>query len=288
MSKNLKSDIMLLLVTVIWGSTFVVVKNATSILPVYNFLFLRFLIALIVLVIMFGKRLLHIDKKTFAVSIIVGIMLFLGYAFQTLGLKYTTASKSGFITGFNVVLVPILESIFLKAKLSKTSWLSVLLALAGLFLMTANIDLKINFGDFLTLLCAVSFAFQVVLIAKYAPSVDTVSFAIIQIFVVTLLSGILSFVYEKPIIPTDKTVWFALILTGIFATAFALAVQNTMQANTSATHAAIIFSLEPVFSAITAYLVSGEIMTLRSIIGGFLMLISMILSEMPSKDNLRA
>ena len=279
---------MLLLVTVIWGSTFVVVKNATSILPVYNFLFLRFLIALIVLVIMFGKRLLHIDKKTFAVSIIVGIMLFLGYAFQTLGLKYTTASKSGFITGFNVVLVPILESIFLKAKLSKTSWLSVLLALAGLFLMTANIDLKINFGDFLTLLCAVSFAFQVVLIAKYAPSVDTVSFAIIQIFVVTLLSGILSFVYEKPIIPTDKTVWFALILTGIFATAFALAVQNTMQANTSATHAAIIFSLEPVFSAITAYLVSGEIMTLRSIIGGFLMLISMILSEMPSKDNLRA
>ncbi|ORX23135.1 multidrug DMT transporter permease [Thermoanaerobacterium sp. PSU-2] len=288
MSKNLKSDIMLLLVTVIWGSTFVVVKNATSILPVYNFLFLRFLIALIVLVIMFGKRLLHIDKKTFAVSIIVGIMLFLGYAFQTLGLKYTTASKSGFITGFNVVLVPILESIFLKAKLSKTSWLSVLLALAGLFLMTANIDLKINFGDFLTLLCAVSFAFQVVLIAKYAPSVDTVSFAIIQIFVVTLSSGILSFVYEKPIIPTDKTVWFALILTGIFATAFALAVQNTMQANTSATHAAIIFSLEPVFSAITAYLVSGEIMTLRSIIGGFLMLISMILSEMPSKDNLRA
>lgn len=288
MSKNLKSDIMLLLITVIWGSTFVVVKNATSILPVYNFLFLRFLIALIVLVIMFGKRLLHIDKKTFAVSIIVGIMLFLGYAFQTLGLKYTTASKSGFITGFNVVLVPILESIFLKAKLSKTSWLSVLLALGGLFLMTANIDLKINFGDFLTLLCAVSFAFQVVLIAKYAPSVDTVSFAIIQIFVVTLSSGILSFVYEKPIIPTDKTVWFALILTGIFATAFALAVQNTMQANTSATHAAIIFSLEPVFSAITAYLVSGEIMTLRSIIGGFLMLISMILSEMPSKDNLRA
>jgi len=288
LSKKLKSDIMLLLVTVIWGSTFVVVKNATSILPVYNFLFLRFSIALIILVIMFGKRLLHIDKNTFAVSIIVGIMLFLGYAFQTLGLKYTTASKSGFITGFNVVLVPILEAFFLKAKLSKTSWLSVLLALGGLFLMTANIDLKINFGDFLTLLCAVSFAFQVVLIAKYAPSVDTISFAIIQIFVVTLLSGILSFVYEKPTIPTDKTVWFALILTGIFATAFALAVQNTMQANTSATHAAIIFSLEPVFSAITAYLVSGEIMTLRSIIGGFLMITSMILSEMPSKDNLRA
>ncbi|MDI3310766.1 MAG: DMT family transporter [Thermoanaerobacterium sp.] len=288
MSKKLKSDIMLVLVTVIWGSTFVVVKNATSILPVYNFLFLRFLIALIVLVIMFGKRLIHIDKNTFAVSIIVGMMLFLGYAFQTLGLKYTTASKSGFITGFNVVLVPILEAFFLKAKLSKTSWLSVLLALGGLFLMTANIDLKINFGDFLTLLCAVSFAFQVVLIAKYAPSVDTVSFAIIQIFVVTLLSGILSFIYEKPTIPTDKAVWFALILTGIFATAFALAVQNTMQANTSATHAAIIFSLEPVFSAITAYLVSGEIMTLRSIMGGFLMIISMILSEMPSKDNLRA
>lgn len=288
MSKKLKSDIMLVSVTIIWGSTFVIVKKATSILPVYNFLFLRFLIALIVLVIMFGKRLLHIDKNTFAVSIMVGIMLFLGYAFQTLGLKYTTASKSGFITGFNVVLVPILESFFLKTKLSKASWLSVLLALSGLFLMTANIDLKINFGDFLTLLCAVSFAFQVVLIAKYAPSVDTVSFAIIQIFVVTILSGIFSFVYEKPAIPTDKTVWFALILTGIFATAFALAVQNTMQANTSATHAAIIFSLEPVFSAITAYLVSGEIMTLRSIIGGFLMLLSMILSEMPSKDNLRA
>lgn len=288
MTKKLKSDIMLILVTVIWGSTFIIVKNATSVIPVYNFLFLRFLIAFIVLAILYGRRLVNIDKRTFIVSVLVGTMLFLGYALQTLGLKYTTASKSGFISGFNVVLVPILEAFFLKAKLSKTSWISVILAMVGLLLITTNVDLKINFGDFLTFLCAVSFAFQIVLIAKYAPSVDTISFATIQILVVATLSGILSFIYEKPTIPTNKTVWFALILTGIFATAFALTVQNTMQANTSATHAAIIFSLEPVFSAITAFLVAGEVMTLKSIIGGFLMLLSMILSEMPSKDKLRA
>ncbi|WKV08510.1 DMT family transporter [Thermoanaerobacterium sp. CMT5567-10] len=288
MTKKLKSDIMLILVTVIWGSTFIIVKNATSVIPVYNFLFLRFMLAFIVLAILYGKRLINIDKRTFIVSVLVGTMLFLGYAFQTLGLKYTTASKSGFISGFNVVLVPILEAFFLKAKLSKTSWISVILAMVGLLLITTNVDLKINFGDFLTFLCAVSFAFQIVLIAKYAPSVDTISFAMIQILVVAILSGILSFIYEKPTIPANKTVWFALILTGIFATAFALTVQNTMQANTSATHAAIIFSLEPVFSAITAFLVAGEVMTLKSIIGGFLMLLSMILSEIPSKDKLRA
>ncbi|SNX52940.1 DMT family transporter [Thermoanaerobacterium sp. RBIITD] len=288
MTKQIKSDLLLIFVTIIWGSTFVIVKNATRIIPVYNFLFLRFSIAFIVLAILYHKKFREIDRRTFLVSVIVGIMLFSGYAFQTMGLKYTTASKSGFISGFNVVLVPILEAFLIKMKLSKTSWISVLLALAGLSLITANLDLTINYGDFLTFLCAIAFAFQIVLIAKYAPSVDTVLFAMIQIGIVAVLSGIFSFILEKPTIPISGSVWFALILTGIFATAFALAVQNTMQANTSATHAAIIFSFEPVFSALTAFIVAGEVMTLRVILGGILMFFSMILSEMPARDNLRA
>lgn len=288
MTKQHKSDIILIFVTIIWGSTFIIVKKATSAIPVFNFLFLRFLIAFIILFVIYHKKLFEVDKRTLFVSVIVGIMLFLGYAFQTVGLKYTSASKSGFITGFNVIIVPLLEAFLLKSKLSKLSWISVILSLFGLGLMSLNVNFEIKYGDLLTFLCAISFALQIVLIAKYAISVDTIAFATIQIAVVAALSGIFSLVYEKPILPTSPYIWFSLLLTGVFATAFALVAQNTMQANTSATHAAIIFSLEPVFSAITAFLVAGETMTSRSIIGAILMFMGMILSEIPKSDGLES
>lgn len=271
MSKQLKSDIVLILVTMVWGSTFVIVKNAIQTLPVYNFLFIRFLLAFLLLAIIFHKKLKNIDNKTLAAASIIGTMLFLGYAFQTMGLKYTTASKSGFITGFSVVLVPILEAVFLKRKPSKPAILGIVLAFIGLILLTTNIDLSINIGDFLTLLCAFAFGMQIVLITKYASTLDTYLLATIQIVVVAVLSGIVSLIFEKPFIPTSLDVWSAIIITGVFATAFAIVAQNTMQAYTTATHTALIFALEPVFAAIAAFLIAGEVMSFRAILGGIFM-----------------
>lgn len=281
MSKQLKSDLILLFVTMIWGTTFIIVKNAVKLVPVYNFLFLRFLVAFLVLAAIYFKKLKTIDMRTLIISSIIGIMLFAGFALQTTGLKYTSASKSGFITGFSVVLVPMLEAVLLKAKPSKSSIAGIILAVVGLGFLTTNIEFSINFGDFLTLLCAVAFAMQIVLIAKYAPSIDTYSLAIVQIAVVAALSGLFSILFEKPFIPASFNTWSAILITGILATAFALVAQNAMQANTSATHAALIFSLEPVFSAIAAFLIAGEVMSFRAIIGAILMFTGIILSEIP-------
>ncbi|KKC30192.1 DMT family transporter [Caldanaerobacter subterraneus] len=283
MSKQLQSDIVLTLVTMIWGSTFIIVKNAIQSLPVYNFLFIRFLLAFLLLAAIFYKKLKKIDKSTLMAASLIGTMLFLGYAFQTMGLLYTTASKSGFITGFSVVLVPILEAILLKRKPTKAATVGVVLAFIGLILLTTNIDLSINIGDFLTLLCAFAFAMHIVLISKYASKMDTYLLATIQIGMVALLSGIVSLIFEKPFIPTSLDVWGAIIITGVFATAFAFVAQNTMQAYTTATHTALIFSLEPVFAALAAYLIAGETMSIRAIIGGAFMLAGIILSELPEK-----
>ncbi|HBT49327.1 MAG: Permeases of the drug/metabolite transporter (DMT) superfamily [Caldanaerobacter subterraneus] len=284
MSKQLQSDIVLTLVTMIWGSTFIIVKNAIQSLPVYNFLFIRFLLAFLLLAAIFYKKLKKIDKSTLMAASLIGTMLFLGYAFQTMGLLYTTASKSGFITGFSVVLVPILEAILLKRKPNKAATVGVVLAFIGLILLTTNIDLSINIGDFLTLLCAFAFAMHIVLISKYASKMDTYLLATIQIGMVALLSGIVSLIFEKPFIPTSLDVWGAIIITGVFATAFAFVAQNTMQAYTTATHTALIFSLEPVFAALAAYLIAGETMSIRAIIGGAFMLAGIILSELPEKE----
>lgn len=283
MSKQLQSDIVLTLVTMIWGSTFIIVKNAIQSLPVYNFLFIRFLLAFLLLAAIFYKKLKKIDKSTLMAASLIGTMLFLGYAFQTMGLLYTTASKSGFITGFSVVLVPILEAILLKRKPTKAATVGVVLAFIGLILLTTNIDLSINIGDFLTLLCAFAFAMHIVLISKYASKMDTYLLASIQIGMVALLSGIVSLIFEKPFTPTSLDVWGAIIITGVFATAFAFVAQNTMQAYTTATHTALIFSLEPVFAALAAYLIAGETMSIRAIIGGAFMLAGIILSELPEK-----
>ncbi|AAM23907.1 drug/metabolite transporter (DMT)-like permease [Caldanaerobacter subterraneus subsp. tengcongensis MB4] len=284
MSKQLQSDIVLTLVTMIWGSTFIIVKNAIQSLPVYNFLFIRFLLAFLLLAAIFYKKLKKIDKSTLMAASLIGTMLFLGYAFQTMGLLYTTASKSGFITGFSVVLVPILEAILLKRKPTKAATVGVVLAFIGLILLTTNIDLSINIGDFLTLLCAFAFAMHIVLISKYASKMDTYLLATVQIGMVALLSGIVSLIFEKPFIPTSLDVWGAIIITGVFATAFAFVAQNTMQAYTTATHTALIFSLEPVFAALAAYLIAGETMSIRAIIGGAFMLAGIILSELPEKE----
>jgi len=284
LSKQLQSDIVLTLVTMIWGSTFIIVKNAIQSLPVYNFLFIRFLLAFLLLAAIFYKKLIRVDKNTLTAAILIGTMLFLGYAFQKMGLLYTTASKSGFITGFSVVLVPILEAVLLKRKPTKAATLGVVLAFIGLILLTTNIDFKINVGDFLTLLCAFAFAMHIVLISKYAVKMDTHLLATIQIGMVALLSGIVSFIFEKPFIPVSLDVWAAIVITGVFATAFAFVAQNTMQAYTTATHTALIFSLEPVFAALAAYLIAGETMSLRALIGGAFMLTGIILSELPEKE----
>ncbi|QUH20040.1 DMT family transporter [Alkaliphilus sp. B6464] len=291
MSKQLKADLSLLAVTVIWGSSFVLSKNSLDHLSTYNFLAIRFLLAALISAIIFYKNLINLDKDTIKYGILIGAVLFTSYAFQTVGLNYTSASKSGFITGFSVVIVPILSAFLLKVKPHKSAVIGVVFAIIGLGFLTLDSSLALNIGDLYTLISALMFALHIITVGKYTVKVDSIAMAIIQIGVVGVLSLFFSFATEKPILPKGSEIWVTIFVLSVLCTSGAFIIQNVMQKFTSPTHTALIYSGEPVFSAIFAYFVAGELLTRRAILGSVLILIGMIVSELDwktvlsSKDN---
>lgn len=284
LTKQLKADLALLFVTIGWGASFMLTKNALSHLETYNFLSIRFFIAFTFSFIIFRKQMLKIDKKTLKYGIIIGIILFASYAFQTVGLNYTTVSKSAFITGFNVVLVPIFSTLLMKSKLEFRAYISVGIAFVGLALLTLNHSINgINIGDFYTLLCAVIVAVYIILCGKYTTMVDSIAFAVVQIGTVCVLSVITSFLIEKPTIKTDMKSWISIIVLAILCTSIAFVIQMVAQKFTSATHTALIYTGEPVFAGIFGYLFCQEFLGAKGIIGAILIVFGMLVSELDFK-----
>ncbi|SNS66647.1 Permease of the drug/metabolite transporter (DMT) superfamily [Anaerovirgula multivorans] len=284
MSKQLKADLALLGVTIIWGSSFILSKNSLDHLETFNFLAIRFLISALLSSIIFYKNMIHIQKDTLKYGIFIGIILFTGYAFQTVGLNYTTASKSGFITGFCVVIVPVLSALLLKQKPERAAVIGVILALVGLGFLTLDSSLSLNIGDFLTLIGALMFALHIITVGKYTVSVDSIALGIVQIAVVGILSLLFTVTIETPIIPKGVEVWTSILILAVLATSVAFIVQNAMQKFTSATHTALIYTGEPVFSALFAYILAGEILTKGGIFGGILILLGMMIAELDWKN----
>lgn len=284
MTKQIKADLSLLFVTVGWGASFMLTKNALTHLETYNFLAIRFFIAFVFSAIIFRKQMLKIDKKTLWSGIGVGIVLYISYAFQTVGLNYTTASKSAFITGFSVVLVPVFSTLLLKNKLDVKSCISVLMAFVGLAFLTLNKSItNINFGDLLTFLCAIVIAFYIILVGKYAQKVESIAFANIQIGVVCVLSLVTSLITEKPVITTDAKSWVSIIILSVVCTSGAFIIQMIAQKYTSPTHAALILTGEPVFAGIFGYIFIHEVLGIKGVFGGVLILSGMLMSEFDFK-----
>ncbi len=280
MTKQFKADLALLIVTIGWGSSFLLSKNALSDLDTYNFLAVRFLMAFIVSAVIFHKKLLSIDKKTFKLGLAMGAVLYLHYALQTVGLNITTVSKSAFITGTNVVMVPIFSALLIKRLPQKQAVLGVVFAFVGMALLTLNSgNLGLNFGDILTFLCAVVFALYIILVGKYTVEVESVAFAVVQIGVVGFLSLGTSLVMETPHLPTTAASWVNIGFLAVACTSIAFIVQNVGQQYTSPTHTALIYSGEPVFAAIFAYIVAGEVLGPRGMTGAVLILCGMLVAE---------
>lgn len=164
MSHNWKADLSILGITIVWGSSFILMKNLMDYTPVFAYLSLRFVLASVVLCILFNKRLKNVNIQVLKWGLLVGLMVFGGMMFQVAGLQYTSASNSAFITGLNVVMVPILSALYLKKKPSNYAFVGVFMAAIGLFFLTGAFEFNYNKGDFLTLLSAVCFAFQVIFI----------------------------------------------------------------------------------------------------------------------------
>lgn len=284
------ADLSLLLVAFGWGATFVVIQNAISILPPFSFNGLRFSIASIILGILllffYRTELKRLNKKMLFSGIFLGVWLFLGYAAQTAGLLYTTSSKAGFITGLNVVLVPILSLFIFKQKLSKNAAIGIAVATIGLYLLTMTDVSPFNKGDLLVLLCAICFAMQIVITDKLAKQIPALLLTVIQLSTVAVLSIIASLLFEDwrnvYTVPTllNWGIIFALFITAVFATSFAFFAQTYFQQFTSPTRVALIFATEPVFAAITGFFWANEKLSLSALMGCILIFAGMIFSEL--------
>ena len=283
--KGIQAEIYLLIIVIIWGSTFALIKGVIDTIPPYTYLAYRFLLAALILVVIFWKRLKKLNIMILKKGSLIGIFLFLGYTLQTVGLKYTTATKAGFITGFSVVLVPIISFLLLKEKVSRDSVIGVALATLGLWFLNYNSSFSFNLGDFLVLLCAFSFAMHIISVGLFSKKLDYVLLAITQITVVFVLSLFMALIFERPAIHLSYSsdIWWSILITGIFATALAFYMQNRFQRHSTATKTAIIFSGEPLFAAIFAYILIGEKVGLIAWAGGLLIIFGMIISQKESR-----
>lgn len=302
MKKSITADISLMLVALVWGATFVLVQNAISTLKPFSFNGVRFLIATLLLggwLLLFSReQLKHLNRKVLLAGFFMGFWLFLGYATQTMGLLFTTSSNAGFITGLSVVLVPFFSFLLLKQRPGTNAIIGVLIATGGLYLLTMTNSTSFNIGDGLVFLCAISFALQIIVTGKYSGSYPSLLLTVIQIATVAILSIISAFVFEDwhqalslKVLLHGK-VFAALLVTSIFATALAFFAQTTFQKYTTATRVALIFALEPVFAAITAYFWGGERLTSTAILGCGLIFAGMVLAELPiakllSRDKIK-
>lgn len=278
----LKADLSLIFIVMIWGTTFPLMKIALGNVKPFYFISLRFITAFIVLTLILNKRLKNINWRTFKIGSFLGLWLFFGFAFQIYGLQFTTASRSGFITGLSVIIVPVLSIFVLKQIPTLSSWLGVFLALTGMYFLTGFTEAGFNIGDLLTFFCAVSIAMQIVFLSKYIIKEDPLVITWLQITTVMVLGTIVSF-FEASAGPISTNSIAVIIYTGIFATALAIFVQSKAQQFTTSTHAGLIFSLEPVFGAIFSFLILNERLSTLGMIGAALIFTGIILSEIGDK-----
>lgn len=288
------AHLLLLAVVFVWGTTFVLVKDALTDISPLLFNLLRMAIATVCLALIYRRRLLHIRRKTLVAGAVVGFFLAMGYQFQTAGLRLTTPSKSAFITGLVVVIVPLLLVIprLRPAGSHAPAWnayVGAALAFIGIMLLTTPargaLDLhSINFGDLLSLGCAFGFAFHMLGLAHFSPRLPFEQLAVLQVAFATLFMALSLPVFEHPYLHLSVRVVIAIAIAALLATAAAFTIQSWAQQYLPATHTALLLTLEPVFAWITSFLVLGERLGLRSGFGATLILAGIAVTELlPSR-----
>jgi len=244
----------LIVVTAVWGVTFVQVKDAVAIYPVLAFLALRFGIASVTLATPGANRIRHLGWPGVGAASFAGGLLAAGYLLQTLGLERTSVSSAGFVTGMYVVLTPLIALALFRIRISVAAWVGVLIATAGLA-MLAGVHGG-GEGDVLVLGGAAVYSLQIVLMERYAPRYDAIGFTFVEMVAAFVVLG--AFAIPQLSVPHGWTVWGALLVTGVFASAFGFAVQTWAQKTTSATRTALVFTLEPVWAALFGYTLAGD------------------------------
>jgi drug/metabolite transporter (DMT)-like permease len=276
-------ELALLVVTAVWGSTFVVVRDAVAQLPPFAFIAYRFLAAAALLAAL-RPRLLGPSRREpggglLAAGVVAGLALFAGYGFQTVGLQYTTASNAGFITGLAVVLTPLLGGLVLRQPPGRWPLLGALLAAVGLALLSLQ-RLEVRRGDALVLGCAVAFAAHILLLGRFAPRFDSYRLAVVQLATAGVLALAWAGVAGDLAAPGSAGVWTALGITAVAASAGAFLIQTRAQREVSPTRTAVILTMEPVFAGLFGFLLAGERLSARGWVGAATILAGMLVAEL--------
>ena len=287
--RSFRAHLLLLAVVFIWGSTFVLVKSALADISPLLFNLLRMTLAFICLALIYRGHFGRMDRRALASGALVGFCLAMGYQFQTAGLRLTTPSKSAFITGMVVVLVPVLSAIpGLRVRHVGAphwnAWLGALVAFVGIVLLTtpagATFDFRsIGLGDLLTFGCALGFSLHVLALAHCSPRVDFEQLAILQIGFCTVFMAASLPLFEHPWVHWTPRLFIALAVTAVLATAVAFAVQTWAQRHLPATHTALILAMEPVFAWLTSFVFLGQGLGRRGSAGALLILAGIAVTE---------
>jgi drug/metabolite transporter (DMT)-like permease len=287
MSQRMRADLSLALCSLLWGATFVVVKNALGHASVFVFLAVRFTVAA-ALMLAFSIRIIgQFEREDLFAGLRLGGFMFLGYAFQTAGLQYTTPSKSGFVTGSSVVLVPLLLALFWGRRLTRAAYAGALVAVIGLYFLTIPAEgmAYLNRGDVLTFVAAGLYAVHIILVGEYTRQHSSRTLSLVQVAACAVMSwmtaGAAAAIRWQP----ARFEWrwellLGILVCAVFATAVAFSIQLWAQQFTSPSHAAILFTLEPVFAVMTSYLVIGERLGPRAMLGAGFVLLGILIAEM--------
>ena len=275
---QLTATLSLTLVTAVWGSTFFLIKDVVTVLPVADFLAVRFWVAAAVMVVVFWPQLRRLDAVSLRRGLLLGVVYAVAQLLQTWGLEHTSASVSGFVTGMYVVLTPVLGGLLLRVRTPPVVWVAVLLATAGLAVLSLR-GLAVGFGEAVTLVSAAVYALHIVGLGAWSRAEDALGLSTAQMLslaatctVVALPGGIET--------PPSRSVWIAVLYMALVAGAVALILQTWAQAHLPATRAAIVMTTEPVFAALFAVLFGGESLGARVVLGGALVLAAMYLAEL--------
>jgi drug/metabolite transporter (DMT)-like permease len=280
--RQLHAEFMLATVTLFWGATFPIVKDAIVEMPVMAFLWVRFAMAAILLFFIAGRaRLATLDRRGWRLGILLGTLLFSSYLFQTFGLERTSSANAGFLTGLGVVWVPLMAGPILKKPAAFGSKIGVGLALVGLFLLTWHTPWTINFGDLLVVICSVFVALHIIGLDAFTKGHDARALTFVQILTMAILGCIGSLIFEPTSWPQEwtRSLIFAFAITAVFATAYAFWAMTTFQNRTTPTRAALIYTLEPVFAAIFSVWLAGDRLSVIGWFGGAMIVFGMIVAE---------
>jgi drug/metabolite transporter (DMT)-like permease len=247
----------LIAVTAVWGVTFVQVKDAIDVYPLFAFLTVRYAIATGALAVAGGRRVLTLGRSGWAAGAVIGVLLGLGIGLQTAGLERTTVSSTGFITGLYVVLTPLFGLLLFQTRVAREVWAGVVLAVVGLA-MLSGVHVGSSGGDLLVLASAAAQALQILMVERYASRYDAVALTLVEMAACFVGFLAIALALGELEMPHGRTVWAALLVTGIFASALAYLIQVWAQRRLSAARIAIVFSLETVFAGIFGYWLAGD------------------------------